>query len=99
MALADRTIGSMISPGAEGDREGHGSLAPPVAPCPGDGRGGRQPPHHPRPRLVSDPPPLNCLPPHNLPIFKIIGFLWEAGNIRTERTLYSRVLDVFVRTI
>ena len=27
--------------------------------------------------------------PHNLPIFKIIGFLWEAGNILTERTLYS----------
>ena len=26
--------------------------------------------------------------PHNLPILSIIGFLWEPGNFRTERTLY-----------
>ena len=78
-------LGSMITLGVQAGDPRHASLAGPgLSPCPGAGDGG-QPPHLSRPRSDHK----SQVSPHNLPIFNIIGFLWCAGNILTERTLYS----------
>ena len=90
-------LGSMITLGVQAGDPRHGSLAGPgVSPCPHHRSHRRQPPDLSQPRSDHWSP----VSPHNLPIFNIIGFLWEAGNILTERTLYSVEFGaVFVLTL